>query len=92
MQFLHGLLALSLKINADCCAALSCAIRLKDTTKRDPARVFSFSLYSVMSKIPSILVACAGSNKILLMTTAEHLCCVDYKALDLFGRGGFYPL
>lgn len=39
-----------------------------------------------------ILVAFAGSNENLLMTTAEHLCWLDYISLDLFGRGGFYPL
>lgn len=32
-----------------------------------------------------------GSSENLLMT-AEHLCCLDYISLDLFGWGGFYPL
>lgn len=39
-----------------------------------------------------ILVSFAGSNESLLMTSAEHLCCLDYISLDLFGWGGFYPL
>lgn len=39
-----------------------------------------------------LLVAFAGSNENSVMTTAEHLCCLDYISLDLFGWGGFYPL
>lgn len=62
------------------------AVKLRET----PAKKKQLFIGRVKSQI--MLVAFAGGNENSLVTTAEHLCCLDYISLDLFGWGGFYPL
>lgn len=49
-------------------------------------------LFHLMCRISNRLPSLPGGNENLLMTTAEHLCSLDYTFMDLSAQGGFYPL